>query len=178
MKIYIIRHGQTELNKANLINGHIDDTLTPEGMEQARVATLGLPNSLKRIYCSSLGRAKQTAEIINEQLGLDLTFHDELKEVNFGDLQGTPYLEQYKKRHMALDYDWRPTGECVEDVKKRVLNILQRISLENKDGEALVVAHGGIIRMLHFLEFNTLMGEIENASTHSFDLGVILKHDS
>ena len=177
MKIYVIRHGQTELNKANLINGFIDSTLTQEGLEQARLAALGLPESIKRIYSSSLMRARQTTEILNKELGLTVTFHDELKEVNFGDLEGTAFLDKYKERHKSLDYDWRPSGEHVEEVKKRVLTILQRIFAENGEGEVLIVSHGGIIRMLNFLEFGTLMNEIPNTSIHSYNLETILNRN-
>ena len=127
------------------------------------------------MYASSLQRAMQTAEILNEKLNLPLTFHDELQEVNFGVFNGTPYLGEYKKRHRMVDYNWHPSGEDVVDVKKRVLKILKRIHAENGDGEALIVAHGGIIRMMHFLEFGEPLGEIENASLYSFDLDKILK---
>ena len=174
MKIYVVRHGLTELNKKNLINGNLHDALAPEGVEQARAIALTMPKTIKHIYSSSLERAKQTAEIINEQLHSVLTFHDELKEVNFGDLNGTPFLDEYKKRHAEQDYDWRPTGECVEDVKQRVLKILEVISKEAKDGEALIVAHGGIVRMMHLLQSGEVMGEIGNATLYTFDLDKIL----
>lgn len=175
MKIYVIRHGLTEMNKQGLINGSLHDALAPEGYEQAKKASLSLPNTIKRIYSSSLNRAKQTAEILNEKLRVDLTHHDELKEVNFGDLEGTPFLEEYKQRHKRQDYDWGPSGESAEDVKKRILSILEKIKTENSDGEALIVAHGGIVRMLQFLETNEAMEEIGNASVYTFDLDKILK---
>lgn len=175
MKIYIVRHGATEFNKKNLINGQqLEDPLTPEGEEQARATALIVPDTIKRIYSSSLTRARRTAEILNERLKIPLTFHDEFKEVNFGVLEGTPYLDEYKKKHIAIDYDWRPSGECVEDVKKRISKILKKIKEENKDGEALIVAHGGIVRMLNFLQFKEILGEIKNGSIHEFDLDKIL----
>ena len=175
MKVSVVRHGQTELNKKGFINGNLEDALTPEGEEQAHAAARILPNTIKRIYSSSLNRARQTAQILNENLQLPLTFHDELKEVNFGILNGTPYLPQYKARHVAQDYDWRPSGECVTDVQKRVLKILEIIKAENKDGEALIVTHGGVIRMMHLFEYGELMGDIENASLHTFDLDKICR---
>ncbi len=174
MKIYAIRHGQTELNKKGLINGNLEDTLTPEGIQQAQAAVQIMPKTIKHIYSSSLERARQTAKIINGDLEVTLTFHDELKEVNFGDLNGTPYLDEYKERHKHLDYDWRPSGECVADVKKRVLDILKQISIESSDGEALIVTHGGIIRLMHFFEFGDLMDAIPNASLHIFDLSAMI----
>jgi probable phosphoglycerate mutase len=176
MKIYVVRHGRTVLNQKGLITGDLEDALTKEGEDQARATALLLPSTFKHLYSSSLERAKQTARIINEKLDLPVTFHDELKEVNFGVLNGMPYLDEYKKRHVAQNYDWRPSGECFEDVKERVLRILKIIRSENNDGEALIVSHGGIIRMIHLLESGELMGEIENASVHEFDIDKIFKN--
>ncbi|TSC82047.1 MAG: putative phosphoglycerate mutase [Parcubacteria group bacterium Gr01-1014_20] len=175
MKIFVIRHGQTELNKKGIINGHIDDVLAPEGIEQAKNAAPFLPKTIKHIYSSSLARAKETAKILNETLNVPVTFHDELREVNFGILNGTPFLDEHKKRHKMLNYDWRPSGESFEEVKTRVLKFLEKIKENDGDEEALLVAHGGIIRLLHFLEFGKPLDEIENTSLHGFDLDKILK---
>ncbi len=175
MKIYVVRHGQTELNAKGLITGGLEDKLTPKGEEQARAAVAELPHTIKRIYSSSLNRARQTANIINEALQLPISYHDELQEVNFGDLNGTPYLEEYKEKHRSMEYDWRQYGgESMKDVKDRILSILKKIKAENGDGEALIVAHGGTIRMLHFLETGQVLGEVENASLSSFDLDTII----
>jgi len=176
MKIYVIRHGQTELNKKGIINGHREDPLSPEGIEQAKMAMPSLPKTIKHFYVSSLERTKQTAKILNSELNIPMTFHDELKEVNFGILNGTPFLDEYKEKHKMQTYDWRPFGgESFNDVKVRVLKILKEIKKENKDGEILIVAHGGIIRLMHFLQFNEILNKIENVSIYSFDLDEILK---
>lgn len=173
MKIYAIRHGQTELNVKGLINGSIPDNLTETGKEQARLAAKHLPHSIKRIYSSPLTRARQTAEILNANLQLPIAYRDELKEVNFGDLEGTPFLEEYQQRHVNLDYDWRPSGECFDDVKQRVLTLLNEIKHDNGDGEVLLVVHGGIVRMLTFLETGTKRGEISNGGLFEFDLDAV-----
>ena len=175
MKIYAIRHGLTDLNKKGLINGYTDSILEPEGIEQARMAAPLLPKTIKHIYSSSLGRTKHTAELLNESLNVPITFHDELKEVNFGVLEGTPFLDEFKKKHRSQQYDWRPSGESFDEVKKRVLKILKKIKSENGDREALIVAHGGIVRLMHFLEFGEPLEEVDNASLHSFDLDKIFK---
>ena len=176
-KIYVIRHGLTEMNKKGFINGAFDDTLLPEGEEQARASIPLLPQTIKRIYCSSLLRTRQTAAIINEALHLPITFHDELQEVDFGSINGTIFTDHDKAKHKSLTYDWRlEGGECVADVKERVLKILKEIDAENADGEALMVAHGGIVRMLRYLETGELLDEIQNAGIFTFDLGAILRN--
>jgi broad specificity phosphatase PhoE len=174
MRVYAIRHGQTKMNAQNLINSQLDDELTDKGIEQARTAGHVIPTSVARIYSSPLHRTRQTAELINETVKLPLTFHDELKEVDFGVLTGTEYTGEAKVHHIAMDYDWRPSGEDVQDVKTRVQHILGTIHQENGDGEALIVAHGGIIRMLHFLESGEAPEYIENTSIHEFDLEKLL----
>lgn len=177
MKIYVIRHGKTEFNKQGIINGYLDDPLAPEGFEQARQAQATLPSTIKRIYSSSLERARQTADILNEVLGAELTFHDELKEVNFGDLNGTPFLDEHKQRHAQLDYDWRPSGENFDEVKQRTLKILNEIKNNNHDdGEVLIVGHGGTVRTLHKLQFDETRGGTENAQVYEFNLDEILNN--
>lgn len=175
MKIYAIRHGQTKLNVQKIINGGIDDELTDEGIKQAEDAAKLLPKSIKRMYVSSLGRAKQTAEILNADLNLPIMHSDDLREVDFGELNGKPFLQEYQDRHMALDYDWGPSGENFAQVKTRILRILYEIKQNNDDGEALIVGHGGTIRTLYYLENGTPMGAIENASIFSFDLDKMLE---
>ncbi len=175
MKIYVIRHGHTELNKKGIINSPLEE-LTEEGIDQAKIAISLLPKTIKHIYCSSLIRTKQTAEILNKALNVPITFHEELREVDFGVLTGTPFLEEYNAKHKALNYDWRPSGECMQDVKIRVLKILKEIKKENGDGEVLIITHGGIVRLLYFLESGKILDKLENPSfLHSFDLNKILK---
>ncbi|MFZ1483535.1 MAG: histidine phosphatase family protein [Candidatus Saccharimonadales bacterium] len=174
MKFYVLRHGQTELNVKDLINGHLPDKLTAVGREQAMLASESLPKSIKHIYSSPLTRAKQTAEILNTRLAVPITYHDELKEVSFGNLDGTPFLEEHKIRHVNLDYDWTPSGENFEQVKKRVVHFLTILSKSIGEGEALLVVHGGIVRMLTYLETGEKRGEIGNAALFEFDLDKIL----
>lgn len=124
--------------------------------------------------CLVNGCAKQTAELLNVELRVPLTLHDELKEVNFGVLEGTPFLELYKKKHRTLNFDWRPSGESLDQVKERLLKILKQIKKERADGEALIVSHGGIIRLMQFFEFGQPLEDIANASLHGFDLDKVL----
>lgn len=177
MKIYAIRHGITELNKKGMFNGLIDEELSSEGIEQAKMIVPIIPKQIKKIYSSSQKRAKQTAEIINSELRIPLVFCDELRELSMGTFDGQDFAEDRKVKHMAIQYDWRPYGgESVEDVKKRVLKILKEIQLTSikNDNEILIVTSGGIIRLLYFLETGTLLGDIKNLSLLTFDLSKIL----
>jgi broad specificity phosphatase PhoE len=174
MRIFVMRHGKTPLNQEGRINGFLEDPLSDEGRAQARAAAAQIPSSVTHIYASPLARARETAEIVNEGRNLPLIFREELKEVNFGEYNGAPYTDDMRHKHESMCYDWRPSGECVDDVKARTLQALEAIAEQHGDGEVLIVAHGGTIRMLHYLIHGEPMGYVTNASIHEFDLGKIL----
>ena len=182
MKIYVVRHGITELNKKRILNAQIDEPLSPEGIEQAKVAVLLIPKSIIQIYVSPMLRAQQTAQIINSQLHRPLLIQNALTEIHMGSLAGHSWDQmeagtELKKKHRSMQFDYRQHGgESVGQVKKRVLNFLSQINGKHKDYEGLIVAHGGIIRLLYLLENDApLVDEIEHISLNIFDLDKILQ---
>lgn len=157
MKIYVIRHGITELNKKKIVNAEVDEPLAPEGIKQAKALIPIIPKSVIHIYSSPLIRARQTAEILS--LGKDpLSFHEELTEIRMGTLAGKSWENmenglELKKKHRTVKFNYRPYGgDSVRDVKKRLIHFLRMINEKHKDYEILIVTHGGIIRVLHLLE--------------------------
>ena len=183
MKVYVIRHGLTELNKQKKVNGEVDEPLAREGIEQAKAVIPLLPKTIKHVYSSPMLRAKQTAEILNSKLNISISYPDELTEIRMGSLAGKSWEEmenglELKEKHRAVKFDYQPYGgESVKEVKKRVIAFLKEINGKYADHEALIVTHGGIIRLLHFLEYNQplLVDKIEHISPHTFDLDKILK---
>lgn len=185
MKIYVIRHGLTELNKKKVLNGQIDEPLASEGLEQAKNAATLVPKTIKYIYTSPMLRAKKTAEVINEELSLSTSSHDGLKEINMGSLAGKSWgdLEmgaELKEKRRSVQFDYRSSGgESAEEVKARLIGFLKEINERHQDDEVLLVTHGGIIRILHLLERDKpLQDEMENAILLTFDLDKILKEKS
>lgn len=182
MKFFVIRHGLTPLNKKRILNAQIDEPLAPEGIEQAKASISLVPKTVKYIYSSSLLRAKQTAQIINSKLNLPLSATNALREIHMGLYAGRSWGDpdlgpELKKKHRTIQFDYRAHGgESAQDFKKRVISFLKIINSKHKDGEVLIVTHGGILRLLHLLEHNKeLLEEIENASIHTADLKKILK---
>ncbi len=182
MKIYVIRHGITELNKKKLVNSQTDEPLVPEGIEQTKAAITLIPKSVTHLYTSSLLRARQTTAIFNSKLGCPFSSHDELREINLGSLAGKSWDEmesglELKKKHRALQFDYHPQGgESAEAVKKRVIAFLKKINGQHGDYEVLIITHGGIIRLLHLLEYGQqLLNEIKHLSPLTFDLDRILR---
>lgn len=182
MKIYVVRHGLTELNKKKKVNGQIDEPLAKEGIEQAKTAVVLMPESITHIYSSPLLRARQTAEIINSKLNRPISWHHELGEIHMGSLAGKAWIEMeggldLKTKHRSIQFDYREHGgESATDVKQRVAAFLKEIHGKHSNHEALLVTHGGIIRVLHLLEHGQpLIDEVEHISLLTFDLRKILK---
>lgn len=181
MKIYVMRHGMTKLNKQKKVNGQIDEPLSPEGIEQAKAAISLIPESIKYIYSSPLRRAQQTAEIINSKLNRPIYLAAAFSEIHMGTLAGKSWEEmesglELKKKHRSVQFDYTPHGgESVKKVKKRVIEFLKEIKTKHADNEVLIVTHGGIIRLLYLLEHGKpLIDEIEHISPLTFDLNKIL----
>ena len=85
MKIYLVRHGETDWNQAGLLQGQTDIALNAQGLEQAREAAERLKDVPFEIaFCSPLIRAKRTAEIIIGDRKITLTTDERLRELNFG----------------------------------------------------------------------------------------------
>lgn len=182
MKIYVIRHGLTELNKQKRVNGEIDEPLAPEGVKQAEETISLLPKTIQHIYSSPMLRAKQTAEIINSKLKVPVSLLDGLTEVRMGSsLAGKSWEEmdsglELKEKHRSVKFDYTPFGgERVADVKKRLLSFFKKINGKHKDNEVLIITHGGIIRFFYLLDQGEVPYETEkHISFISFDLDKIL----
>jgi broad specificity phosphatase PhoE len=157
MKIYAVRHGLTESNKKGVLNMSSDEPLIEEGIKKIEELRDALPGDIKMIYSSPLMRARQTAKILNQRIQLPIVYHDELKEVDWGTLWGKSFGEieneygpEYGKDQYAhLEFDFQPfEGESVEQVRARVHRIVDQVKHSHKEGPILLVAHGGVLRIL------------------------------
>ena len=93
--LYLVRHGQTELNVRNILQGWHDSPLTVRGREQAlatRAAFEARGISFDHAYSSPLGRARCTAELIVGE-GRSIELVDDLREWHLGSLEGTSNRE-------------------------------------------------------------------------------------
>lgn len=144
-KIYFVRHGQTDYNLNEIIQGAIDIELNETGIKQAYEAKEKLKNiQFDRIYSSPLKRARKTAEIISENNNVKVEVDDRLKEISFGINDGNKYgsydyigFWNYNNPHLY------PGAENVRDFVKRVgefLDTLKDVDAEN----ILLVSHGGV----------------------------------
>jgi broad specificity phosphatase PhoE len=153
LNISVLRHGETEYNKLAKFHGITDIELNKTGREQAHEAKEKLGADYDVIISSPLKRARQTAKIVNEKLGLEIIENDLLKERDFGNLEGLTweeFSEQYPNEASKNHKDFQPElekGETIEDVEKRLrefINWLKTSGYKNP----LIVTHAGVIRVI------------------------------
>jgi len=149
MKIYCMRHGQSEYNILGLCN---DDPaknvrLTAAGRQQAeQAATVLKETPLERIFCSRLPRTRQTAEIVNRHHRLPIEAHPAIDDIRSG-CDGKPAEEYFR----AIAHDRLNTrvgdGETLLEHKRRVLGFVEWLR-GLPYAAVLVVAHEETLRVL------------------------------
>ncbi len=172
----LFRHGQTDWNINFLLQGVTDIPMNTTGIEQVRAAARALRRQdWDIILTSPLGRARETAEILRDQLGFDEVFELELLiERSFGEAEGLSY-EQWKTRFSNLDQV--PGGESKSELKRRSQLLLETISKEHPGKRILAVSHGALIRtVLEISSKNELPRDGERLSNAS--LNVVVHRDS
>ncbi len=130
MKIYLIRHGQTNWNKNGLIQGRTDNKLNDLGKKQAKDIVLKLKQKkFNAFICSSLSRAKETLNIIKKDLKIDLENQviDDFIERDFGELEKKDAKEFYKIKDFSKIKGYE-SNSSVEKELTRVLKILSIIT--------------------------------------------------
>ena len=180
MKIIAIRHGEIGLNAEGKTTGWLDVDLSPTGRLQAAQLAEKLTCDFKVIVSSPLLRALDTARILSDKNPCPVFIEKDLRERNFGSLNGMTWTEIENEtgkdlRHLDNDlmlYDYRPYGgECVEDVITRVKKFVAAVK-ENRygSGDIGAITHGGIIRILYSLLISDIRKPITNCSVHVFYL--------
>ncbi|MBP5343293.1 histidine phosphatase family protein [bacterium] len=151
MKLYLIRHGETDQNKNEIIQGRGDFKLSVSGISQAQEAgkTLKTNNYIfTKAYSSPLSRAYDTLSLILKEMDLDLNIiiKNNLIERDFGELEGLKLTKDVRMRFIAED----ARGFEKRDVLfKRVQNILNNIASESDARDSIIiVTHSHIIKPL------------------------------
>lgn len=155
-RIYLVRHGETQWNKDLRYQGHRDIPLSEVGIAQARkISTRLAGEKLDVVYASDLSRALETARIIARPHNLEVKVDARLKETNFGLWEGLTYNEinlQYPDEMNGWRTNPRetkiPGGESLAEVMIRCKEGMDSLIKENLNRNILLVAHGGIIRIL------------------------------
>ena len=140
---WFLRHGETDWNARGISQGNVDIPLNPTGLAQARSAANMLRNrGIATIVSSPLSRAKVTADIVSETLGIPVQIDPDLREVAFGVQEGQAMSDWFAS---WLQGSFTPEGaESFATLRHRAVSGLNRaLALPPA---VLVVGHGALFR--------------------------------
>jgi broad specificity phosphatase PhoE len=157
VELLVIRHGQSEWNALGRGHGWGDPPLSPLGESQAVAAVPAIAGQRldAGVTASDLKRARRTAELIAEPLGLGpVATTPQLREHDIGDWDGRTWDEievdwpGAKAAWVAEEIHLPPNGESRDDFHARVWQAVSRVAAERPGQRVLIVAHGGVVRAL------------------------------
>ena len=159
LQIDLLRHGETTLS--HTLRGHLDDDLTEQGwlqMQSTIQQYITTPVDWDVIISSPLRRCRRFAEHLADQLELPMRVNEHIKEMYFGDWEGISTQSIYENEPELLANFWQfptkyhaPNGESLEQFLQRVKVGFDEIHTQmkiNQWNRALVVTHGGVIKLL------------------------------
>jgi broad specificity phosphatase PhoE len=154
-RLLLVRHGETDWNADGRLQGQTDRRLSDFGRTQARqLADELAEEKFDAIYSSDLARARETAEIVGERLGLLVALDSDLREKDWGTWEGLTAVERDRVEFI---------GESTEAHQERILGALHRISERHPDGSrVLVVTHGGSMRRVQTAALGMALPVVEN----------------
>lgn len=155
-RVYLVRHGQVAGFDQPRYNGQADVALTELGVEQYHLLKERLADkNITACYTSDLSRCSTGAAIICQALGIEPSAHRELRELNIGIWEGLTWQEikaewpdGWRARLADLVNYRVPQGESLLDVEARVMPVVNQIVERHKGEEVLLVAHGGVNRIV------------------------------
>jgi alpha-ribazole phosphatase len=155
-RLLLVRHGETELTSSLRYWGRTDVSLSEVGLSQAECLRERLyQEKIDFIYSSGLKRALVTAQAIASGHNLQATTCPELREIDFGRLEGLTFDEIarlypdvariWKERDPGLVY---PGGESLAELDTRIQQFRSRLEGHDEGETVLIVAHSGVLRTL------------------------------
>jgi broad specificity phosphatase PhoE len=173
--LYIIRHGETDLNKRGIVQGRgMDSDLNDKGREQSEAfyqAYKHIP--FDKIYTSTLKRTHQTVQKFIDS-NIPWTQYPGLDELGWGIHEGKESSLEIHSHFQHIIHQWKAgelhhkfeMGESPLEVKERQLTVLEKIIEENDDKNILICMHGRALRLFLCLLTNRSLSEME-AFPHS-----------
>jgi len=153
MRLFLIRHGESQGNAELRLQGQGEYALTERGLEQSRLLAERLRRlPLAALYSSPIKRARLMADVIGEAAGLDVTDLPGVEEYDFGELSGM-FFRELMEQHPELvqqyiqgpDYPLFPGAEGRDAFRRRVCDALWGVVERHAGASAAVVTHGGPI---------------------------------
>lgn len=168
-RLYLVRHGETFDNAAQILQGQVPGELNPTGISQAETVREKMKDETIDVFVSSdLRRSIQTCEIIAEPHHKNVETTELLRERDWGSMTGKfiPSLPKDPK-------DWPSDVETIPHLKARARNFLTWIKVTFPDKTVLAVGHGIVNKAIQSVYFNKPMNEIprmNNADVRVLDL--------
>ncbi|HEX7526613.1 MAG TPA: histidine phosphatase family protein [Gaiellaceae bacterium] len=154
--LLLIRHGETDWNAEGRLQGHTDRPLNDHGRRQAAALAERLAGeAVAAVYSSDLARARETAEILAERLGLPVVDDPDLRERNWGNWEGLRGTERNR-----IEY----VGEAQDAHAERVIRAVRRIAELHPGERIVVVTHGGSLRRIQVATYGMALPVADNCS--------------
>jgi broad specificity phosphatase PhoE len=155
-RIYMVRHGATQLSAEDRFAGAVDVEISDEGRFQAeRLAERLADDSIMAVYCSPLMRTMQTATILASPHKIPILPQEGLREIHHGHWEGMRRADvesQFPDEYAAWEEDpftFAPQGgEAGVNVIARALPVIREIVVEHRGQNVLVVSHKATLRLL------------------------------
>ena len=163
-RLLLVRHGITEFNSTRRFAGYSDVELSTDGYHQVEKLRDRLANEkIDAIYSSDLKRALATAEVISSERELEIVPCPELREMNYGEVEGLTFDEISRSypevaelvRNSLLQLKF-PGGESFEEFVERTITFMNRLNKHAPEHTILITSHNGPLRVLmcHLLEID------------------------
>lgn len=155
-RLYLLRHGESDWNLSGKVQGSKDSELTEKGISQAESAGERLKvENIGSIYASPLKRAKLTAEVVGEKIGVSSKVEQDFQEMCFGHWEGRLLKEvqgDYGDEFMLWKkkpHEFKVEGsESLIEVQSRMLSAIETIKKTDDSENVLVVSHGTAIKAM------------------------------
>jgi probable phosphoglycerate mutase len=156
LKLYFLRHGQTDSSRNNAFCGSTDADLTSDGVDMAKAFGIAYRSTpWTAIFCSPMARTVATAKPLCEAIDMQPELRDGLKEIHYGkwegqsvDIVSRDYHDDYIR--WTADPAWYPPteGEPAVAIASRALLVIEEIKQRFSTGNVLIVSHKATIRII------------------------------
>ncbi|MCQ2484943.1 MAG: histidine phosphatase family protein [Clostridia bacterium] len=148
MKIYVMRHGRTNDNDKQILNGRNDEDINETGIAQATAAREVYEKlDIDLIVCSPMKRTRHTADVVNTK-NLPIVYDERLIERDTGELTGRHISGEFRDvywNYYSTEYD----VEHVKELFERVHPVIDDIKEKYADKNVLIVTHNGVARAIY-----------------------------
>lgn len=167
MHLYLIRHGQSFVNLLDWDKNSTEVGLTDLGKQQAQALAAWLPTYLPQfdvMYCSTMKRARQTAQIVGASYGCEIFHDDRVREIGNNRADHIPWPDEMlpheyadfwaSTRPFAAVSDKGENGESFMHFRARVGHFVEELIEKHRGQRIVTVCHGGVVESVFHHVYN------------------------